>query len=144
MLKALVVEDEFLVRDLVVEELTSTGVEVTEASSGEEALRILADGLAFDILITDIRLGGDVDGWQVAEAVRAVSPTMPVIYVSGFSQTQRPVPGSVFHAKPFRLCAIVADVLKLTAASGARVEAEVPGSRNAGQASASAEDEALR
>lgn len=54
---------------------------VTSVLSGEEAGLELRQ--AYDLLITDIRLPG-VDGIQVAERARRLSPDMPVIVVSGF------------------------------------------------------------
>ena len=53
------------------------------------------------MLVTDIRLPGQVDGWQIAERCREHDPGLPVIYATGFSPVEaRPVPGSLTLQKP--------------------------------------------
>jgi DNA-binding response OmpR family regulator len=104
-LTGLVVEDEWLLRLELTEELASAGWQVREAGTGEEALKLLdeirAEGGAVDFLVTDIRLGGAVDGWAVAEACRKLWPGLPVIYVSANPIVEsRKVDGSTFLSKP--------------------------------------------
>jgi DNA-binding response OmpR family regulator len=104
-MKGLVVEDESLLRLELAEELSAAGWSIHEAGSGEEALKWLARfraaGQSFDFLVTDIRLGGAVDGWDVAESFRATWPGMPVIYVSANPIVERrKVEGSMFLSKP--------------------------------------------
>ena len=100
-LTGLVVEDEWLLRLELVEELTRAGWRTLEAATGEEALALLNRGEHFDFLVTDIRLPGTVDGWQVAENVRKLHPLIPVIYVSANPiNDARRVPESVFLGKP--------------------------------------------
>ena len=61
-----------------------------------------------DILFTDIRLPGLMDGWQLAEAARTLRPDLPVIYATGFSQTPpRLIEGSVFFTKPYRAATLI-------------------------------------
>jgi DNA-binding response OmpR family regulator len=99
--KILVVEDDPLVRELIVQALRDEGYHVIHASNGEDALEWCKRRVA-DLLITDIRLPGPVDGWQIAERCRQHDPGLPVIYATGFSPVQhRPVPGSVTLQKPF-------------------------------------------
>ena len=66
----LVVEDEELVRDMVAEELRDAGFHVLEAADGEAASSLLADDCSVDVLFTDIRLPGPLDGWAVAQLAR--------------------------------------------------------------------------
>ena len=55
-----------------------------------------------DVLFTDIRLPGRIDGWQIAERCREHDPLLPVIYATGFSPAEaRPVPGSLTLSKPY-------------------------------------------
>ena len=79
---ALVVEDEWIVRDHIVRELKAHGWTVIEATTGEDALALF-DGCEVDVLLTDIQLAGAMNGWEVAHAVRAAIPRLPVIYASG-------------------------------------------------------------
>jgi CheY-like chemotaxis protein len=68
----------------------------------QDALRSQHLGLAG--VITDIRLGGAVNGWGVARHARELMPYIPVIYMSGDSaheHTAQGVPDSVMLQKPF-------------------------------------------
>jgi CheY-like chemotaxis protein len=98
----LVVEDEWLLRDDIVTELTADGWHVLEARSGERAVALLAEH-AIDAVFTDIQLAGVLSGWDVAEACRRSNAATPVLYTSGTaSDRSRQVPDSVFFDKPYR------------------------------------------
>lgn len=100
----LVVEDEFLVRDIIVCHLRDAGCLVLEARSGEQAMELLHPSRAIDVLFTDIELGGDLSGWDVGEAYRAAQREIGVIYTSGhLTQHRRSVSGSLFFNKPYRI-----------------------------------------
>jgi CheY-like chemotaxis protein len=104
-LTGLVVEDEWLLRLELAEELAMAGWQVREAGTGEEALKLIeqikAEDGHVDFLVTDIRLGGPVDGWEVAEACRKIWPGLPVIYVSANPIVEkRRVEDSAFLSKP--------------------------------------------
>ena len=78
-----------------------------EASTGEAALN-LHDTSQIDILFTDIQLGGELSGWDVAEALRATWPGLAVIYTSGTSADRsRQVPRGLFFDKPYDASQIV-------------------------------------
>jgi CheY-like chemotaxis protein len=114
---ALVVEDEWIVRDHIVSELKAHGWTVVEAATGEAALAFLGV-CQVDVLLTDIQLAGAMNGWEVAHAVRAAIPQLPVIYASGNTPdpSQR-VDGSLFFHKPYDPADIVAACHDLTAAA---------------------------
>ncbi len=97
----LVVEDDWVLRHAIAEELAAAGWRVVEAESGETALEYLEGDDPIDALIADVRLSGAINGWDVAEAFRAKDPDLPVIYVSGnpVDETRR-VANSVFLPKP--------------------------------------------
>jgi len=112
--RILVVEDDSLIREFVVEALREQGFEVIHASDGEEALE-WCKRQAADVLVTDVRLPGGVDGWQIAERCREHDPELPVIYATGYSPIQpRPVPGSLFLQKPYHPDQIVQAVRQMT------------------------------
>ncbi|WP_245316856.1 response regulator [Bradyrhizobium manausense] len=90
-----------MIREFVVEALREAGYHVIHASNGEEALAWCKRRVA-DVLVTDVTLPGQIDGWQIAERYREQDPGLPVIYATGFSPTTpRPVPGSRIVKKPF-------------------------------------------
>ncbi|WP_027576492.1 response regulator [Bradyrhizobium sp. WSM1743] len=112
-MSVLLVEDDPLIREFVVEALREAGYHVIHASTGEEALE-WCKRRAADVLVTDVRLTGQVDGWQIAERCREHDPELPVIYATGFSpSTPRPVPGSRIVKKPFQPDEIVRMVKEL-------------------------------
>jgi CheY-like chemotaxis protein len=109
-MKVLVVEDDDLVRMVAVEALTEQRFEVIEVATGEEALERCREGGA-DVLVTDICLPGTITGWDIAECCRSAKPGIAVVYASGFSHgSPRPVPGSVFFPKPYRLDQLLAAI----------------------------------
>jgi signal transduction histidine kinase len=104
--RVLVVEDEPGVRGLALRILQEAGYEVTAAEDGEAALRALAGGApAPDLVLTDL-LMPRMNGRQLAEALEARYPGLPVIYMSGDTGEnivlRRLVPdGAPFLRKPF-------------------------------------------
>lgn len=100
-LTILVVDDEWLLRQALCEELRDAGWHVLQAPSAERALEIMRGDWQIDLLITDIRLGGAMTGWELARACRAAIAGLPVIYVSANpSDSIERVEGSVFLDKP--------------------------------------------
>jgi DNA-binding NtrC family response regulator len=114
---ALVVEDEWLLLDIVEAELSEAGFQVVTATSGSEAMLKL-EHAAGDLtcLLTDIRLGQGTDGWQVAQRARGLNPKLPVLHMTGDSQVHRvanAVPGSMLLSKPFALAQLTDAVTQL-------------------------------
>jgi CheY-like chemotaxis protein len=66
----LVVEDEPLLCELMADELKTLGFTVLRAATGEEAVKVIEGEEPVDVLFTDIRLPGALDGWDVAEKFR--------------------------------------------------------------------------
>lgn len=99
----LLVEDEILLREATREDLCDLGYDPVCASRADEAWEILKNDTPLDALITDIRMPGDWDGWELARQARALRPKLGVIYVSGYSDAQaQPVEGAVYLKKPYR------------------------------------------
>jgi two-component system, OmpR family, response regulator len=106
----LVVEDEWVVRSLIVDELKDAGWEVLEAGSAEGAIEQLRDaGARILVLFTDIQLAGGLCGWDVADAFRSLHPQGTVVYASGNTiDRRRQVDGASFFCKPYRAGDILA------------------------------------
>jgi putative two-component system response regulator len=81
MSRILVIDDEDVIRMLVVEILESAGYEVTSAESAEVALGLLEDA-EFDLVVSDVIMPG-LSGLELLEAVRAQRASLPVILVTG-------------------------------------------------------------
>lgn len=104
----LVVEDEEMLLSAVSMEFEDAGYDVLCAGTAEEAYDLLRERPQVDLLFTDIRLPGQLDGWDLAERARALQPALPVIYVTGYSTEEpRQVAESVLVMKPYRMAAII-------------------------------------
>jgi DNA-binding response OmpR family regulator len=113
----LLAEDELLVGVVVQENLEDAGFTVRHVLSGADALAALdEDATIYSGLVTDIRLGDGPDGWDVARHARELSPTIPVVYMSGDSaheHSARGVPDSVMLQKPFAAAQLVTAISTL-------------------------------
>jgi DNA-binding response OmpR family regulator len=78
----LIVDSDAQARQVFEQVLEQAGHAVTTASSGEEALEKLRNS-QFELVVSDIRLGGDVDGLQVLKAVRWRWPKAAFVIVAG-------------------------------------------------------------
>lgn len=71
-----------LIRLDIADELRESGFHVIEAASAEEALDLLASGAVVDVIFSDNRLQGVLDGWALRDAVRERYPDLPFILTS--------------------------------------------------------------
>jgi CheY-like chemotaxis protein len=100
----LLVEDEFLIAEVVEDALVQGGYEVHREASGDGAIARLNGNKGYSGLVTDVRLRGKTTGWEVARHARRTDPEMAVIYMSGdsgHSYQAEGVPHSIFVQKPF-------------------------------------------
>ena len=86
-LRCLIVDDEAAVADVLGDILGAIGHEATVVASGGEALARLREDL--DLVLTDLAMP-EMTGWEVARAVKAIEPGMPVVLVTGFGSRSRP------------------------------------------------------
>ena len=76
-MEVMVVDDEPLVRELIVEELEEAGVVVSECASAEVALAVIPlNDLPPAVIVTDVNLGPGMDGLALASEVRRRWPMM--------------------------------------------------------------------
>jgi signal transduction histidine kinase len=81
----LVVEDEAVVRALVVDVLAGLGYRTVEAADGAAALRILQSDARIDLLVTDVGLP-IMNGRQVYDAAVATRPGLKVLFMTGYAE----------------------------------------------------------
>jgi len=96
MAKILAVEDEALVRILIVETLADAGHEVLEASDGESALAILKNTPDIDLVVTDVRMS-KMDGFTLVSIAHETRPDLNVLFMTGYMGTD--VPAKIRNAK---------------------------------------------
>ena len=82
----MVVEDEEALRSLIERILSMAGYATLGFGSAGEALEALErEECTVDLLLTDVVLPGALQGYDLARAVLAARPDLPVLYVSGFT-----------------------------------------------------------
>lgn len=79
----LVVEDEFLIRVMITDELRHAGYEVVECGTADEAIDVLRSGVGIGVMFTDIRMPGSMDGASLVQAARREFPAMKIVTTSG-------------------------------------------------------------
>ena len=84
-MRVLLVEDDDDVRTATSDRLEDLGYVVVTASSGDEAFEMLTSGLAVDIVFSDIVMPGQLDGVQLATAVRPRRPELKWLLTSGYT-----------------------------------------------------------
>jgi two-component system, cell cycle sensor histidine kinase and response regulator CckA len=90
----LLVEDHASLRRILVKTLTSAGFQVTAAENGDQARYLLENGALPDVLLSDIRMPGALDGIQLARWVRTNRPTIAIVLQSAFSE---------YHTEEFKV-----------------------------------------
>lgn len=113
----LIAEDEFLLIADLEEALEEAGYAIQIVSNGSQAIDALENDISrFKALITDIRMGLGPTGWEVAHRARELSPTLPVVYMTGDSAASwaaNGVPNSVLLQKPFAMGQLVVAISQL-------------------------------
>ena len=103
----LVVEDEAALRAGIRRLLQDEGYEVIEAENGATALQLLEESASqtINLVLTDLRMPV-MDGRQLASALARRRPSLPVVFMSGFTAQLMDLrlvsPNLAFLAKPFR------------------------------------------
>ncbi len=121
--RVLLVEDDAVIRELLVQVFVDLGWEYRDAVDAESALAALREGEGFDLLITDVGLPG-LNGRLLAGAARTLRPHLPILFITGYAAgNEPPVPlvgeRMAVLGKPFTLEAFVARVQELLDAPAA-------------------------
>jgi two-component system, cell cycle sensor histidine kinase and response regulator CckA len=109
--KILLVDDNAVVRDMLVDLVGLLGYTADAASGGAEALALF-DRNRYDIVLTDLLMPG-MSGWEVLTAVRQRDPRMPVVIITGTPAVGDPrasQPGVAVLKKPIDLKALDATI----------------------------------
>nr|WP_246521945.1 ATP-binding protein [Neoroseomonas terrae] len=109
--RVLLVDDEAPLRRLAAHALKAAGHEVREAEDAETALEAVRAGFVPDVLVSDVTMPGDMDGFALAEGLRDLVPGLLVVLVSGYAERAvgEGLSGQslVFLEKPFRMKALL-------------------------------------
>ncbi len=99
MTRILIVDDQDNARSLLLEMLQAQDYQVDESSDGEAACSMVAEN-GYDLIITDLRMG-NVDGLEVLERTREVSPRTKVIVMTAFGTIEDAVEAMRLGAHDF-------------------------------------------
>lgn len=118
MRQMLLVEDEELIRQIIAERFVICGFNVIEAATADEGAAILkATGDFVDILVTDIRTPGRLNGIDLGALAREGREWFPVVYVTGTASEllarNRLSSREALVRKPFPSTVLVAEVYRL-------------------------------
>jgi CheY-like chemotaxis protein len=101
----LLVEDEPLVLLVAQDALEAGGYTVLPVQLASEALNVLDTRIAaLSGLVTDIRLPGETDGWEIARHARELKADLPIVYTTADGAADwaaKGVPNSVVVQKPY-------------------------------------------
>lgn len=101
MVTVLVVEDEFLVRQVLQIELEDAGYEVILADSADAAIAILEARSDIHLVFTDIDMPGSMDGLKLAACVRDRWPPIHIIITTGKARPREIPANALFIPKPY-------------------------------------------
>lgn len=100
----LLVEDDDTLRMVTADALSLLEANVIECNSADQAVAVLESGALIQLLFTDIRMPGSMDGLQLAGLVASRWPGLEIIVTSGNRLPTEVLPEKVlFIAKPWTL-----------------------------------------
>ncbi|WP_426533308.1 response regulator [Bradyrhizobium sp. McL0615] len=109
---ALIVDDDPLQRECLADLLRSEGLEVVECANGEVAELVLAStGAELRALVTDVELGGEMSGVELAQYAKRRFPGLNVVMISGQGPPYIPQ-DTRFLMKPYQPQQLLEAVLK--------------------------------
>ncbi len=116
----LVVEDEPIVRDLIVEVLGDLGYTALQAADASAGLALLREPGRIDLVISDVGLPGGLNGRQMVDAARLHRPALKVLFITGYAENAtfgngHLEPGMRMITKPFPVEALAARVREMIA-----------------------------
>ena len=115
--RILLVDDNTVVRDMLVDLVASLGYRADAAASGEEALELFDRG-QYGVVLTDLVMPG-MNGWDVLAAVRQRDAHIPIVIVTGSPVVGDPrasQPGVAVLKKPVDVTALDAMIKRMLSA----------------------------
>ena len=109
----MVVEDEVLIRMAVAAALRNIGLNALEARDADEAMTVIHAGIIPDVLFTDVRMPGSMDGLKLAALLESMFPDMHVIISSAYIGRTDLKMAVNFIAKPLDPAIIARTIRKL-------------------------------
>ncbi|MGH1575182.1 PAS domain S-box protein [Methylobacterium sp. P31] len=117
-LRVLVVEDNAQVAEVAASVLAERGHAVVSSASASEALHALNSGQPFDVILSDLVMPGEMNGFDLAQRVRDRWPSLPVLLATGYSdQAAKAIKaGFPLISKPYEPAALLLAVERTASA----------------------------
>lgn len=113
----LVVEDDAVIRCPLVEYLQAVGYRVVEAANAADAMALLTAGVRIDVMFSDIRMPGTMDGLDLARWVHRHHPGIRLMLTSGgnVNAARAAKAAEIFIPKPYQAAQVAARIGQLLA-----------------------------
>jgi CheY-like chemotaxis protein len=112
--RVLIVDDEPAVRSVATDALSDAGDTIAAAADADQALHVLThDESAVDVLFTDVRIPGGMNGLELARVAKRKWPGLHIIVTSGYLGDDFAAPE--FLAKPWSASELVSRVAQAVA-----------------------------
>jgi PAS domain S-box-containing protein len=98
----LVVEDNPAVRQVATSTLRSLGFKVAEAETGDEAVRVLKSNEQIRLVLSDVRMPGELTGIDLAHLIRREMPDVHILLTTGYVEGEGNIENFDFLYKPYR------------------------------------------
>jgi CheY-like chemotaxis protein len=112
---------------MVAEELRDRGFNVLEAASGDAAARLLRGGAQVDLVFTDVRMPGLIDGIELARVVYSEFPEVKVIIASGHISSLPVGIADGFFSKPYDLASVAQKIEAVLNVPSGAINRRLPG-----------------
>jgi DNA-binding NtrC family response regulator len=114
----LLVEDSSLARRNIATFLERAGYQVAQADTGEDALRLLQTSGNFDVVVSDLRMPGMINGLDVLSFQSRIAPRTGSILMTAFGsdqiRDQTKELGASYMEKPIKLNSLLQEIEKRT------------------------------
>lgn len=106
----LVVEDEVIIRMLLVDELLDAGFHVIEAANADEAVDCVLSQDPIDLVFSDVRMPGSMDGLELAAWLTRVRPDIKILLTSGHLDAKLAVNIATLIPTPYRIADVISKI----------------------------------
>ena len=112
----LVVEDEPFLRTDLAQQLRQTGFDVIETAIADAAATLLNDVDYINVVLTEIRMPGKIDGAELVRSIRRRLSTTKIVVISAHVDPHWDMPVDAVFTKPVRIKELMGRLRQLTAA----------------------------
>jgi CheY-like chemotaxis protein len=109
----LIAEDDISIRGLMADFLRDVGYDVVEAGTADEAVAVFESGAVIDLLFSDVRMPGSMDGRELARRVEDRWPDTQILLTSAYPSGPTLHKPGRFLAKPYRPFSLLGKIMSI-------------------------------